>query len=143
MTQLAVTSQRLAGRHAEIDLLGELDIETAPRLRQTVAHLIQAGYVQLVIDMQGLDFLDSTGLSVLVSTLKNVHAQDGSLRLICNNPHTLQALRTTGLDKVFDISCPTDPLGPIVWPHGAASATENADPSPHNRSASAAHQTPA
>jgi anti-sigma B factor antagonist len=85
VTQLTTSSRKRASRLAEVDVVGEFDIETAPRLRQVVAHLIEAGYVHLDINLQGLDFLDSTGLSVLVSSLKKLRTQGGSLRLICSN----------------------------------------------------------
>jgi anti-sigma B factor antagonist len=71
VTQLTTSSRKLASRLAEVDVVGEFDIETAPRLRQVVAHLIEAGYVHLDINLQGFDFLDSTGLSVLVSSSRS------------------------------------------------------------------------
>jgi anti-sigma B factor antagonist len=53
--------------------------------------------------MEKVDFLDSTGLGVLVGGLKKVRAHDGSMRLICNQERLLKIFRITGLAKVFTI----------------------------------------
>ena len=67
------------------------------------AHNIGNGEYNLVIDMEKVDFLDSTGLGVLVGGLKKVRAHDGSMRLICNQERLLKIFRITGLAKVFVI----------------------------------------
>ncbi|MGH8963916.1 MAG: STAS domain-containing protein, partial [Actinomycetes bacterium] len=61
------------------------------------------GNYNIVIDMERVDFLDSTGLGVLVGGLKKVRAHDGSMRLICNQERLLKIFRITGLAKVFAI----------------------------------------
>jgi anti-sigma B factor antagonist len=61
------------------------------------------GEYHLVIDMEKVEFLDSTGLGVLVGGLKKVRAHDGSMRLICNQERLLKIFRITGLAKVFAI----------------------------------------
>ena len=53
--------------------------------------------------MEGVEFLDSTGLGVLVGGLKRVRAHDGSLRLVCTQERILKIFRITGLTKVFPI----------------------------------------
>ena len=57
----------------------------------------------IVIDMSEVEFLDSTGLGVLVGGLKKVRAHDGSLHLVCNQDRLLKIFRITGLAKVFVI----------------------------------------
>ena len=82
---------------------GEIDVYTAPKLRDKVTELVGDGHYNLVIDMEKVDFLDSTGLGVLVGGLKKVRAHDGSMRLICNQERLLKIFRITGLAKVFAI----------------------------------------
>ena len=82
---------------------GEIDVYTAPKLRDKITELVAAGVYDLVIDMEKVDFLDSTGLGVLVGGLKKVRAHDGSMRLICNQERLLKIFRITGLAKVFAI----------------------------------------
>ena len=82
---------------------GEIDVYTAPKLRDKITELVAAGTYHLIIDMEAVEFLDSTGLGVLVGGLKKVRANDGSLHLICNQDRLLKIFRITGLAKVFVI----------------------------------------
>jgi anti-sigma B factor antagonist len=82
---------------------GEIDVYTAPKLREQLVELVNDGSFHLVVDMEGVDFLDSTGLGVLVGGLKRVRAHDGSLRLVCTQERILKIFRITGLTKVFPI----------------------------------------
>ena len=63
----------------------------------------EAAHYHLVIDMEAVEFLDSTGLGVLVGGLKKVRAHDGSLELVCNQDRLLKIFKITGLAKVFVI----------------------------------------
>ncbi|WP_110207439.1 anti-sigma factor antagonist [Nocardioides daejeonensis] len=87
---------------------GEIDVYTAPKLRDALTELVAGGTYHLVIDMEGVEFLDSTGLGVLVGGLKKVRAHDGSLRLVCTQERLLKIFRITGLAKVFAIHDTTD-----------------------------------
>lgn len=87
---------------------GEIDVYTAPRLRDRITELVADGHYQIVIDMEAVEFLDSTGLGVLVGGLKKVRAHDGSLELICTQDRLLKIFRITGLAKVFAIHGSTE-----------------------------------
>jgi anti-sigma B factor antagonist len=82
---------------------GEIDVYTAPKLRDKITELVADGVYTIVIDMEAVEFLDSTGLGVLVGGLKKVRAHDGSLELICTQDRLLKIFRITGLAKVFVI----------------------------------------
>lgn len=82
---------------------GEIDVYTAPKLRDRITELVADGVYTIVIDMEAVEFLDSTGLGVLVGGLKKVRAHDGSLELICTQDRLLKIFRITGLAKVFVI----------------------------------------
>ena len=88
---------------------GEIDVYTAPKLRDKITELVGAGSYNIVIDLEGVEFLDSTGLGVLVGGLKKVRAHDGSLELICTQERLLKIFRITGLAKVFVIHDSADP----------------------------------
>jgi anti-sigma B factor antagonist len=94
---------RHEGDYTIIECRGELDIETVPRLREQFADLIADGHCHLVVDLQGLEFLDSTGLGVLVGGFKRVEPQDGSLQLVCTQERILKLFNITGLINVFSI----------------------------------------
>lgn len=82
---------------------GEIDVYTAPRLRDKITELVAEGAYHLVVDMQAVEFLDSTGLGVLVGALKKVRQHEGSLELVCTQERLLKIFRITGLAKVFVI----------------------------------------
>ena len=96
------------GHHAQdgievIDVQGEIDIYTAPRLRELLIDLVSTGSYQLVVNLDKVGFLDSTGLGVLVGGLRRVRAHDGSLDLVCTREPILKIFRVTGLTEVFGI----------------------------------------
>lgn len=86
-----------------IEVVGEIDVYTAPRLREVIADIVAEGHHSLIVDVQKVDFLDSTGLGVLVGGLKRVRAHDGSLDVICTRERLLKIFDITGLRKVFGI----------------------------------------
>jgi len=88
---------------------GEIDVYTAPKLRDQITELVSSGSYNIVIDLEAVEFLDSTGLGVLVGGLKKVRAHDGSLDLICSQERLLKIFRITGLAKVFVIHDSVDP----------------------------------
>ena len=96
------------GHHAQdgievIDVQGEIDMYTAPRLRELLIDLVSQGSYQLVVNLDKVGFLDSTGLGVLVGGLRRVRAHDGSLDLVCTQQRILKILKITGLTEVFGI----------------------------------------
>jgi anti-sigma B factor antagonist len=82
---------------------GEIDIYTAPRLRELLIELAAKGSYQIIVNLDKVGFLDSTGLGVLVGGLKRVRPHDGSLDLVCTQERILKIFRITGLTKVFGI----------------------------------------
>jgi anti-sigma B factor antagonist len=86
-----------------IAVSGEIDVYTAPRLREKIISLVEAGRYELIIDLEGVEFLDSTGLGVLVGGLKRVRQHDGGIELVCTQSRILRIFRITGLSRVFDI----------------------------------------
>ena len=86
-----------------VNVEGEIDIYTAPRLRELLINLVGKGSYQLVVNLEKVGFLDSTGLGVLVGGLKRVRPHDGSLDLVCTQERILKIFKITGLTKVFGI----------------------------------------
>lgn len=82
---------------------GEVDVYTAPRLRERLVELASEGHYKIVVDLEGVDFLDSTGLGVLVGGLKRLRSHDGDLYLVCTQHRILKVFEITGLTKVFSI----------------------------------------
>ena len=86
-----------------VDVEGEIDVYTAPRLRELLIDLVNNKKYRLVVNLEKVEFLDSTGLGVLVGGLKRVRAHHGSLDLVCTQERILKIFRITGLSKVFAV----------------------------------------
>ena len=86
-----------------IDLEGEVDVYTAPQLKQQIITLLDGGVRRVVANLTAVDYLDSTALGVLIGGLKRLRERDGTLDLICPNPRIKRIFEITGLDKIFDI----------------------------------------
>lgn len=91
-----------------LDVGGEIDVYSAPNLREALIELVGDGKYHIVVNMEQVDFLDSTGLGVLVGGLKRVRAHEGSLALVCDKERILKIFRITGLTKVFSIHSSVD-----------------------------------
>ena len=89
--------------YAVLAVFGEVDVYTAPHFRERLIELVSEGKHRIVVDLEGVDFLDSTGLGVLVGGLKRLRSHDGDLLLVCTQSHILKVFEITGLTKVFSI----------------------------------------
>ena len=90
-----------AGDCAVLRIAGEIDVYTAPEVRQGVIRLIDDGTLHIIVDLRGVDFLDSTGLGVLAGSLKRLRMLDGSLNLVTSADRILQIFQLTGLTRAF------------------------------------------
>jgi len=82
---------------------GELDVNTAPELREQLTRLIGEDSRRIVVDLSEVSFVDSTALSVLVSALKRLRQADGDLELAAPNPSVRRVFEITGLTRLFTI----------------------------------------
>jgi anti-sigma B factor antagonist len=101
--ELSVVTYR-PGAQTVVEVHGDIDITTAPVLTGELKALLdQGGHQHLIIDLGVVEFLDSTGLGVLIGAQKQAAAQGGSVVLVCTNPRLLKILRITRLHKVLTI----------------------------------------
>ncbi|RFU40988.1 anti-sigma factor antagonist [Actinomadura logoneensis] len=91
------------GGHAVVTATGELDLYTAPRLQAALAGLLRDQADRITVDMSGVEFCDSTGMNVLLSAMKRLKEQGGSLELAAPRPAVKRILQVTGLDTVFTV----------------------------------------
>ena len=105
--ELSVTTSR-QDDVSVVTVAGEVDVYTAAQLRAVLDEEIGAGRSRLVVDLDDVSFLDSTGLGVLVGGLKRVRGHDGDLALVCTQRRILKVLEITGLTKVFTIHVSVD-----------------------------------
>ena len=89
---------------AEVHVVGDLDVSTAPLLREGLLGLLAEGTTDVTLDMSGLSFIDSTGLSVLVGAYKRAR-HDGRVMVLRNpQPSARKVLEISGLDTVIPIT---------------------------------------
>jgi anti-sigma B factor antagonist len=80
---------------------GRLDVAGAPALKEAIGEAVKNGLPRLVIDMEGVSFVDSTGLGSVIAALKLVRGSRGDLRLAAPNQQVRVVLELTTLDRVF------------------------------------------
>jgi anti-sigma B factor antagonist len=86
-----------------VEVAGEVDVYTAPTLRQHLRDATGGTAPRVVVDLSEVNFLDSTGLGVLVGAMGRVREADGSMRLVVSSDHILKVLRITGLDALIPV----------------------------------------
>jgi anti-sigma B factor antagonist len=94
---------RVEGDWAVVDVKGEIDLHTAPKLRERMTELVEQGQRRVILNMEALDFMDSTGLGVLIGSLKRLKENEGTLALVAPQHPIQRVLSVTGLTKVFPI----------------------------------------
>lgn len=87
-----------------VKIVGELDLATAPRLREALVDLSKQGAKQVTIDLAEMEFIDSTGLSVLVAALKRMREDGGDLALQSPSAAAMKVFEITGATRVFTIT---------------------------------------
>ena len=80
---------------------GQLDVATAPGFRQDLLEAQYGGSSRVVVDLDGVEFLDSMGLGVLVGALKRARTHDGELVIACSRERLRHLFELTGLDQVL------------------------------------------
>ena len=91
------------GDHEFLLLQGELDIATQQDLRSAIDEALRSGRVDLVLDLNGTTFIDSTALGVLIAARRKAHAAKGTLTILCEQPRVLRVFEITRTDRVFDL----------------------------------------
>ena len=100
-----------------VHLKGELDLYTAPMLAQALADLSRNGEYQVVVDLEGVHFLDSTGLRVLIEARQRFQKLQGSLSVVCTRNIILRAFQITGLDHALSLHATVeDATSPVIDP---------------------------
>jgi anti-sigma B factor antagonist len=88
---------------AVFDVRGDVDVYSAPLLRQEILARIEQGQSRIVLNLEKVDFLDSTGLSVMINGLKRARTLNGTLVLARPGAQVQRMLNLTHLDRVFPV----------------------------------------
>jgi anti-sigma B factor antagonist len=96
-------STRSQGGRIIVSLGGEIDLYTAPRLHGELDSVLASGPAQIVVDMSGVEFCDSTGMNVLLGAYRRARELGGDLELAAPRPTIRKILQVTGLETVFTV----------------------------------------
>lgn len=96
-------SFRTEGVVTVVTVAGDVDLTSAGALHDGLDTQFQLGSRHVVVDLDGVTFLDSTGLGVLVALLRAVRADSGDARFVCSSPRILRLFAITSLDAVFEV----------------------------------------
>lgn len=88
---------------AVLDVAGELDIYTSPRLRSAIQDVLGGGTPRVVVNLARTSYLDSTALSVLAAALRQARTAGGTLALVYDQPQIEKIFTITGLQEVFPV----------------------------------------
>ncbi|NYI58117.1 STAS domain-containing protein [Cellulomonas soli] len=102
MVTVHVTSEDVDDRTV-VTVSGEIDVSSADALRDRLGLLLDEDRTDLVVDLRAVAFMDSTGLGVLVGTLKKVRTVGGRLELVVDTERLLRLFQLTALDQVFTV----------------------------------------
>lgn len=86
-----------------VTVRGQLDVATAPELRQLLVEAAFSDGQGLVVDLDGLEFIDSMGLGVLLGALKRARTHGTSFALVCTRERVLRLLELTQLTDILPI----------------------------------------
>jgi anti-sigma B factor antagonist len=95
--------QTLEGGVVLVRLNGRLDATTSPEVRETLQTLLEQDQPKIIIDLQDVPFIDSSGLASLVSGLRRAREKAGTIALSGIQPQAQTVFRLTMLDRIFPI----------------------------------------
>ena len=86
-----------------LNVCGDVDVYTSPKVKEHINSLIEKEVYKIVVNLEDVRYVDSTGLGVLIGTLKKVKEHNGYIVLVCTNPQIKKIFQITGLVKIFNM----------------------------------------
>lgn len=99
---------REEGEVRVVSCSGRMDATTSPRFKEYIQNLISKGCTRLIISMEGVEFLDSSGLGALVACLRKVKDKKGEIKIAGLRPEVRSIFDMTRVSRLFDIHPDTD-----------------------------------
>ena len=101
--RFAMANKQLGNGTPVVSVAGELDLATAPAFERTLLDVTESGTAEVIVDLTGCSFLDSTGLRALVAARERLECSDRSLALVVSSPIVMRIFQITGFDESFEI----------------------------------------
>jgi anti-sigma B factor antagonist len=109
-------------RTAIVAVEGEIHVSTAPEFSTRLSAAVEGGRTAVVLDLTGVMFIDSTGLSVLLTALRQITRAGGQMAVVCSNPTVLRLFEITRMDTTFEIHAELEPALALVQAAGGSEA---------------------
>ncbi len=120
--RFATTERDVGDTTTIVSVDGEIHLRSAPEFSGALSATIDSGRTHLVLDLSGVMFIDSTGLSVLLNALRRVTRAGGRMAIVCSNPTVLRLFEITRLDTTFDLHASLEPALAAVQPAGGSAS---------------------
>jgi len=114
--EFAITEHPIDAERHVLAVRGEIDLFTAPELKQVLAESIEAGRMRIIVDLTDTTFLDSTALGVLIGAVKRLRSRHGALAIVNVDENISKTFEITGLDQIFTILATRDEAIDAVAP---------------------------
>ncbi len=101
--EFTLTEDALDDDRHVVAVRGEIDLFTAPELKQKLTDAIEGGRTRIIVDLSETTFLDSTALGVLIGAVKRLRSRDGALVIVNTDQNIAKTFEITGLDQIFTI----------------------------------------
>ena len=95
--------EKRVGNVAILTLNGRLDAYSSNELERSISALIDDGSVRLVVNFDGVDYISSSGLRVMLASLKRLKKVEGNLKLACLKPYVKEVFDIAGFTQLFEI----------------------------------------
>ena len=101
--ELLGVDTRQEGGWTILSLTGQLDVATAPRVRQSLIEAQYSAASRVVLDLSGVEFIDSMGLGVIIGGLKRARSHHGELVIVCDRERILHIFEITRIESIVRI----------------------------------------
>ena len=101
--ELSIVSEQTDNGTTVVAVAGELDVLSAPQLDAELTRLLASGSSPVVLDLAGVDFMDSTGLGVIIKSYKTAKEADRGFSVVAASENDEKVFRITGIDKALPL----------------------------------------
>lgn len=103
----SVVSETAGADVVVVKVHGEVDVYTAPKMKEEMQRCIDTGLTNVVVDLAGVAYMDSSGLGVLIGALKRAREAGGELIVSAPNARIARIMDVTGLGRIFNVHAAT------------------------------------
>ncbi|NDC82115.1 anti-sigma factor antagonist [bacterium] len=88
-----------AGDVPFVKVSGEIDVYTCPKLHKVLTEIVASGSPKVVLDLENVHYIDSTGLGTIAHAARTLSKSDGHLNVVCNRPQVRKIFEISGLSS--------------------------------------------